>query len=591
MCRFCWFLLFSFFVNTTFESFVVVRCRQQNLVDLSIRNMIAFIDRWNSSAAHTQVNMNALITYIKFSLGYTGSTWEGAIGDMPLVDACIDSSNSSSPGESHFAAYWLAVANSKNENKPDHTVLHTFLGVNPDGSNTNQSTYWSTMNQLDKEKPQTLNPTDVRRREFRGTWLVILQRNKSDEEPNYIQLAESPMAEDGVELTGGPFYHVKSGVKDILNVSKHEESKLQKEQAHLSTSAQSLLGGFDIQGAAKILIPENIPIISGYFTVDVSNGICYLCSDYIKRGCLRSMCKHAIAANLFASNDGVIKDAESSFCMFLHNREKSNIPRCRNMILYNGIPGEVIDHLKAGGVSSCGYRGKSQYDIDSTTLTDRPDLFIHVNIQDLYAHCTLKQVETCSQYLFVASYSQSSSQEFFKNLGLMYQDSSRADGFVQPHNILTYPQGDECYPMTRSPKRTNLSIIRVLQPQEARRERAPAYELAKSRVPGGGRIAKRKDRTVVDSSFPNDIRAQNGAHETQHKNKRPSQIPMNKSFNAYHEMEVMAVATKTALNDEYSEIVAMFETEMDETTIPRHKEKTQPQPEIVMGSGGMQTQS
>jgi hypothetical protein len=56
---------------------------------------------------------------LKSSLGYTGSQWEGCIGDLPMVSAALDTTNTSSPAESHFAAYYAAVANNQNDlNQP-----------------------------------------------------------------------------------------------------------------------------------------------------------------------------------------------------------------------------------------------------------------------------------------------------------------------------------------------------------------------------------------------------------------------------------------------------------------------------------------
>jgi hypothetical protein len=80
--------------------------------------MIAFIRQWHGRV-QSDVSLDSLVTYLKSSLGYTGSQWEGCIGDLPMVSAALDTTNTSSPAESHFAAYYAAVANNQNDlNQP-----------------------------------------------------------------------------------------------------------------------------------------------------------------------------------------------------------------------------------------------------------------------------------------------------------------------------------------------------------------------------------------------------------------------------------------------------------------------------------------
>jgi hypothetical protein len=416
--------------------------------------------------------------YLKRSLGYTGSQWEGCIGDKPMVDAGVGASNTSSPMESHFAAYYSAVANNQNELKPDKAILNKCLGVYANGRVTRKSTYWSTFNDLNNEEKQRYEPTDIRHRRLKAIWLLILQIDKANNEIDYIQVAEG-------QSDNPRFYFVKSEVPDILMASKYQKSKEDRSHTGLQQAVDTVIGSFSINDAINILRPSDIPSKKGYYTVDNVTGICYLCPAYLKSGCLRCRCKHALTVEKFANYSAESYSTEvRKLCVYLHNREKSNLPRCRNPILYNGISEDVIHHLKSGGVSSCGYRGKSIYDLDSSSFPEAPPVFIKIDLVVLLQHCQLGINEQCPAYFYVTAYKMTSSEAFLQNIGLINADGSKASGYVKAHDIFTFPEGEIGFPCETSDEGDQISLVRVLQPAETRRVRTQGFELAASRLPG-----------------------------------------------------------------------------------------------------------
>jgi hypothetical protein len=234
-------------------------------------------------------------------------------------------------------------------------------------------------------------------------------------------------------------------------------------------------------------------------------------------------CKHSYAVKLFTCEHE--SDMEvNKFCLHLHHREKSNLPRLRNQVLYDGVPEKVVvAHLKAGGVSSCGYRGKTEYDLDTTAFPEAPNVFIRVDMSTLLNHCLIGISSNCPVHFFVTGYKQFDSAAFLLDVGLIFEDGIRTEGYVKAHDILTFPDGEECFPLIESPSGEVLALIRALQPAESRRERTPAFDLAATRLPGNGRACKRKQRNVIDTSFPNDIRLHNFENNsTQEQTHKPS---------------------------------------------------------------------
>jgi len=263
------------------------RCRTQQLLDLAIDNMIDFITQWNVRV-NNGLSLASLTKYLKKSLGYTGSQWQGCIGDLAMVSrSVLNHSNTSSPMESQFASYYQVMANNRNELKTTKTILQKFLGINANGISTGTSTYWTTMASLATETRQRLNePTDIRHSRIRAVWLVVLQQQKLPSDEHYILPAHPASETDR-------YFYVKAGVPDILKVSKYGASADIRVEAAVQDATNTVVGSFSFKNARNILIPDDVPQRHGYYTVDIHTNVCYLCQDYLKRGCLRSPCKHA----------------------------------------------------------------------------------------------------------------------------------------------------------------------------------------------------------------------------------------------------------------------------------------------------------
>lgn len=201
--------------------------------------------------------------------------------------------------------------------------------------------------------------------------------------------------------------------------------------------------------------------------MDMSNRVCYMCEDYLKRGCLRCPCKHAKAALLFSGTNIEYDLAVSKLCLYLHHREKSNLPRLRNMVLYNGVAEDVINHLKSGGSSSCGFRGKSVYDVDSTNFPEAPPVFVRVNLALLLEHCLIGVSPSIPAYFVVSAFKQLSSSKCLKDLVLCNEDGAVVQGSIKAHHILTFPPGAESFPLVGAVSGPDsVALIIMLQPPE-----------------------------------------------------------------------------------------------------------------------------
>ena len=533
---------------------VLFRCRSQLLADTAINNLLLYISQFNIKNNNPIAEFSKLASYVKTSLGYTGGTWTGCIGDLPHIlngrsDVVLNKIapyNSSTSAESHFSTYYT-INSGRNDACPSKMILEGIMGVYPNGDKINGRHYFRTMEDLEAIKTKPLLPTDIRLRRMRGTWLVLLEQHRNEDEDHYI---EQVMVDERTHL-----YFVKCGVKDILPSSSYDTKKVEKESNHIEAAAKMALGTFDLKQATRLLIPDNIPTRDGFYTVDIRTGVCYLCLDYVKRGCLRCLCKHAYAALLWTSSQNEKDNAFGDFFKYLHYREKSNIARCRDPILYNGNAQEVILHLKQDNFSSCSFKARCKYDVDCSQFPERPDVFLMLNVKHLYEHCLLGFNRNQPIYFVVTGFKLPCSAEFFISTGLVYEDKSKADGHLSAMNILTFPNGASEFPEKTLHNGEVVHIFRVLQPAEARRVRATEWETASHqiRVPGNGRANKRKhmNTSQIDPSRPTDLHKPTTAHWVSHRNHRPSQLSQVVTCSS-NEMDAMA-ACATECESEFTE--------------------------------------
>jgi hypothetical protein len=67
---------------------LVLRSREQDTQDALIDMFVLLVSAWQNrgkSKKLSQAKFEDVVTYIKMSLGYTGSQWEGSIGDLSAL--------------------------------------------------------------------------------------------------------------------------------------------------------------------------------------------------------------------------------------------------------------------------------------------------------------------------------------------------------------------------------------------------------------------------------------------------------------------------------------------------------------------------
>ena len=116
--------------------YVTLRARTQAIKDLAIANLLRFIQTENHALpAHRRLTVEILAhirVYIPMTLGGGDSQWRNCVGDLALIPR--GGNSSSSPAESHFAAYLRKIAKGLNEVNLFDVVCKVFVGVNGTGA-------------------------------------------------------------------------------------------------------------------------------------------------------------------------------------------------------------------------------------------------------------------------------------------------------------------------------------------------------------------------------------------------------------------------------------------------------------------------
>ena len=118
---------------------VAMRALNQGTKDRCIDNVILYIERWNnrcSTNEHlSQEEFLAIRNYLRQALGYSGTAWEGAIGDQAGYICTV-------AGESHFSSYITMISKGLVESNPTIVICDRFLGISPNGNPTTADNYW-----------------------------------------------------------------------------------------------------------------------------------------------------------------------------------------------------------------------------------------------------------------------------------------------------------------------------------------------------------------------------------------------------------------------------------------------------------------
>jgi len=125
--------------------------------------LLAFIKAWNDSlGGSNKLDVTAIgkiEKYVRMSLGYSGSQWEGCIGDLSVQG--LGGNTSTGGAESHFSSYLTLILNGTRERNIVKFILGTMMGVNGNGTETGKPTYWSVFDMMWNDEDMT---STVRRR-------------------------------------------------------------------------------------------------------------------------------------------------------------------------------------------------------------------------------------------------------------------------------------------------------------------------------------------------------------------------------------------------------------------------------------------
>ena len=514
---------------------VTLRAQSQEIKDAAIDNLLAFIKGWNESKGGRldPVALAKIDRYVKMSLGYSGSQWEGCIGDLSVKD--IGGNTSTGGAESHFSSYLTLILNGAVECNIVEFVLETMLGVKENGTETQAPTYWSVFYRVFKESGGVITSTERRRRRMEATRLTILEAVPEELRPVIVEV---PTAEG--DLGGSRYVFVRRGVPPSVLSCASAKARNSARDGDLVAAASSLASLFDFDAAEKILVSEGTPSREGFTTYDRITGQCSNCPDWLKRGSTTDKCKHGHAVEIYDMNAAERQAEQSRFYSFLSNRERSSIPENRNRILYQGSVREVNEFLRLKGASS--WRS-TPVDCVSTSSSSsvQPSSYkvLTLQLRELLEHCTLLPGE--SGELVVTSFlQQDRSCKFFERIGLEYDDGRKVPGVrLYVHDTLVGPEGECAFELITTGEPSEPITLLVKTKRELRRksvsEGAQEDRDSGARVPGNGRshcrVAETTNLQAADAARPADVQMPRaGANKTVTHRRKRAGVPTSPNF-------------------------------------------------------------
>ena len=359
---------------------ISMRALDQPTKDRCIDNVLRYITTWNDGRPAgerlTAPELLGFQTYIRSSLSYTGSIW--CVGDLygfTSTTAC----------ESAWATYRACVANGLVETNPTKVVCNTFLALTPTGQPSKEADYWTICARLQESSDRApLTSPERARREAEGLMLYFRQKTRAEDEMQYILKVkpDEPMC---------TLYFVKSGTKTIIAAGVGATTHNFAARDDLDRARKDVHGSFNFDECVNLLIPSTLPLMEGYYTVDVATGVCLgmpPCRDYLHRGSCTHKCKHGWGALVTHADVAEQRKREIWFFNFLQNRERSSLASQRNEVLYQGTEPAVIQALKNGDKSF--HRSSVQQEQNGPEVR----LFLRVDsVFDLMQRVTLTQFE------------------------------------------------------------------------------------------------------------------------------------------------------------------------------------------------------
>jgi len=413
---------------------VTLRAQTQQLKDASIDQLLSFIRTWNASQEEKfdPVILGSLERYIRMSLGYTGSQWQGCIGDMAVKS--LGGNTSTGGAESHFSSYLALVSNGKTESDIVKLVLNTYLGVKENGLETGNPNYWSIFERAyDEKSGSAITSTERLRRQMEGTRLTIAATVPEDMCPVVIQVAE-----------GGDDYLVRRGVRPSIMSAASVLARKSAENGEVRAAVDPLAALFDFEAAERLNVLPGTPSRVGYTCWNTKLRTCSNCPDHNNRGSTTDECKHGQCVRIHKLPAAEKIAQQERFYTFLQNRERTNIPEARNKTLYNGSYNEVNSYLQGGGSSS--WRSTPVASSSSSSSSEAQLVVSHflvVRLGDLLEHCNLLPHAEDPSDFYVTSFLQEESYAFFGKLGLQDETGGQiSGGRLSVLDTLTAPPGE-----------------------------------------------------------------------------------------------------------------------------------------------------
>jgi hypothetical protein len=395
------------------------------------------------------------------------SKWENCIGDLSVVDrlknimAAHGPNASSTPAESHFAMYLRVVQGFMKETSVLDLCLGTMMGIDGKGNEAKKASYWTLCSRgIESNAGRESTSTERRQRESLATWIAY-QTTMTGREDHIIKARSDP---------DDPYYYVKQNTSNFMHASARSEAQ---QKAELSSRARGLLllkgvtweeferepsasamigkpcptGGdvadadledFNVNDFYKILFPDEIPRKAGYYTVNSKTLQCFLCRDYIHRGCLTQACKHGLGLRKYL--DKTFEADMADLRSHLKRREYGNPEQDRNKAYYGGVLHEVIEALTEGQQS----HWRTSPASGDVELFDSRLMFVNItaeHVSELMSTCEKSVDLTCANKSKVEV--NGWSVIYFKNavaaraLNVMGEDGKQLVGVnLEAHDVL-----------------------------------------------------------------------------------------------------------------------------------------------------------
>lgn len=384
------------------------RALTQEKKDIAIRAVISCLEEYNAGVHPDHIRSPAVMesagAYVKEALGYTGSIWEGMIGDIAVLNS--DGTfrrGGTQVNEAHFSAIRETVANGLYQHHLAVEIAERYAGVNGQGTAPSTESYWETMNNhVQTRERQSRIPVERAKREAKGAWLVCLQNRYQlpflRDAPTQVQLHDLYVFKARPDELNDPFFFVRKEVPSIFGSNVNEGKKVAANRANLREMQQSIPFTKERIELLKreVIVPPDVPVHpSGLFhVVNIITGECFLCEDFVDRGCKNMWCKHANAGRLESKGMHIIKATVLKMFEYVRNREHLMPEQLKNSAIWDGDIPAMFLFFVGGGKSNSSAVPAENF-VDGTQDSDF--FFLEISSLDaLHQSCTLVPLESGS---------------------------------------------------------------------------------------------------------------------------------------------------------------------------------------------------